>query len=68
MISKGRDESFAVMNTVTSNPLRFVGSVTRTLLCSDQFGWIHLIVSISHSFLLQNLLVVFEGKILEIKI
>ena len=68
MISKGRDESFAVIHTVSSNPLRFVGSVTRTLLCSDQFGWIHLIVSISHSFLLQNLLVVFEGKILEIKI
>lgn len=60
--SKGKNESVAIMHSVTSNPAHRVNSVTNALLGGDQFCWISLLVPISHSFLLQSLLLSYEGR------
>lgn len=62
MTPKGQNESVAVIQSVASNPVLGVGSVINAWLWGDQFCWIHLLVPISHSFLLQSLPVVFEGR------
>lgn len=57
MTSKGKNESVAIMYSVTSKPAHCVNSATNALLWGDQFWWTHLPVPVSHSFLLQILLI-----------